>query len=92
MAWYAQSLEALPPTPSSIPPGTPSVTRTPSLGPDYGRRAVAKARPQHERQHQASNPLMPLLSQAFQNYRKKQADKPDQKWPDALEGHFLDGK
>lgn len=34
---------------------------------------------------------MPLLTQAFQNYRKKQADKPDQKWPDVLEGPFLDG-
>lgn len=38
------------------------------------------------------NPMMPLLTQAFQNYRKKQADKPDQKWPDVLEGPFLDGK
>lgn len=41
---------------------------------------------------QGVNPLMPLLTQAFQNYRKKQADKPDQKWPDVLEGPFLDCK
>lgn len=44
------------------------------------------------RRVRGTNPLMPLLTQAFQNYRKKQADKPDQKWPDVLEGPFLDGK
>jgi hypothetical protein len=35
---------------------------------------------------------MPLLTQAFQNYRKKQAGKSDQKWPEVLEGPFLDGE
>ena len=35
---------------------------------------------------------MPLLTKDFQNYRKKQEDKPDQKWPEVLEGFFLDGK
>jgi hypothetical protein len=35
---------------------------------------------------------MALFTPAFQNYRKKQADKPDQKWPEALEGHFIDGE
>lgn len=35
---------------------------------------------------------MPLLTHAFQNYRKKQAEKTEQKWPDVLEAPFLDGK
>jgi hypothetical protein len=45
------------------------------------------------RPQQDLNPLMPLFTQAFQNYRKKQKGKPDsdQKWPDVLEAPFLDG-
>ncbi|KAK4154743.1 hypothetical protein C8A00DRAFT_42549 [Chaetomidium leptoderma] len=95
MAWYAQHLDAL----SSMPPLIPPVLRTQSLGPDYGAppgypRSSSQQRHKHHphgrRRSQGINPIMPLLNQAFQNYRKKQADKPDQKWPDELEGHFLD--
>ncbi|KAL1835741.1 hypothetical protein VTJ49DRAFT_6146 [Mycothermus thermophilus] len=38
------------------------------------------------------HPLLPFLGQAYQNYRKKQEDKPDQKWPIELEVKFIDGK
>lgn len=93
MAWLPQHLEAL----SSIPPLIPPVLRTQSLGTEYGTPAYPRTQQRHEqhrhgrRRQQGINPLMPLLTQAFQNYRKKQADKPDQKWPDVLEGPFLDG-
>ncbi|KAK4039830.1 regulatory protein abaA [Parachaetomium inaequale] len=96
MAWYAQHLEALSSIPSSIPPVIPPVLRTQSLGPDYGVPADPRSQQRHElhphgrRRSQGSNPLMALFTPAFQNYRKKQADKQDQKWPEALEGHFLD--
>ncbi|KAL2154946.1 hypothetical protein VTH82DRAFT_3622 [Thermothelomyces myriococcoides] len=49
-----------------------------------------EARPHGRKQRRWTNPLMPLLTQAFHNYRKKQAGKPEQKWPEALEGYFLD--
>ncbi len=96
MAWYAQHLGAI----SSIPPSIPvaPVLRTQSLGPDCSAAGYSRSQQRHElhlhgrRRAQGINPLMPLLTQAFQNYRKKQADKPDQKWPDVLEGPFLDGK
>ncbi|KAL2134140.1 hypothetical protein VTI74DRAFT_902 [Chaetomium olivicolor] len=93
-AWYAQHLEALSSITQSIP--APSVLRTQSFGSEYGTPAFSKSQQRHElhlhgrRRLQGTNPLMPLLTQAFQNYRKKQADKPDQKWPDVLEGPFLD--
>jgi hypothetical protein len=97
MAWYAQQLDAL----SSIPPAIPAppVLQTQSFGPECGTPATY-TRPQQERldvhlhrrrRVQGTNPLMPHLTQAFQNYRKKQASKPDQKWPDVLEAPFLDG-
>jgi hypothetical protein len=98
MAWYAQHLEALSSVPSSISPAIAPVLRTQSLGLDYGAPAYGKPQQRHElhshgrRRAQGSNPLMPLLTKDFQNYRKKQEDKPDQKWPEALEGFFLDGK
>ncbi|KAK3300244.1 uncharacterized protein B0H64DRAFT_421514 [Chaetomium fimeti] len=98
MAWYAQHLEALSSIPSSIPPVIPPVLRTQSLGPDYGAPSYARSQQRHElhshgkRRAQGSNPLMPLLTKDFQNYRKKQEDKPDQKWPEMLEGFFLDGR
>lgn len=74
------------------------VLRTQSLGPDYGAPTYTRSQLRHElqlhgrRKQQDSNPLMPLLSHNFQSYRKKQADKLDQKWPEELEGFFLDGK
>ncbi|KAK4238285.1 hypothetical protein C8A03DRAFT_43929 [Achaetomium macrosporum] len=99
------SLSPLPSLPSLAPSTlAPPVLRTQSLGPENGD-APTYARPQQQRHdldhlhvhlhgrrrlQQETNPLMPLLTQAFQNYRKKQADKADQKWPDALEGPFLD--
>ncbi|KAK4248015.1 regulatory protein abaA [Corynascus novoguineensis] len=98
IAWYAQHLEALPSIPSSIPPVIAPILPTQSLGPDKGAPAYPRSQQRHglhphgrrQRHEQGSNPLMPLLTQAFQNYRKKQADKPEQKWPEVLEGHFLD--
>lgn len=94
MAWYSQHLEALSSIPSSIPSAIPPVLRTQSLGPDYGAPAYSKPQlhSHGRRRPQGSNPLMPLLTKDFQNYRKKQEDKPDQKWPEDLEGFFLDGK
>lgn len=95
MAWYAQHLEAFSSVPPSVP--TPPILRTQSLGPEYGTPPDSRSQQRlglhlHARPRlHATNPLMPLLTQAFQNYRKKQADKPDQKWPDVLEGPFLDG-
>jgi hypothetical protein len=35
------------------------------------------------------NPI--YLSPEFKEYRRRQAEKPDQKWPDLLEDAFLDG-
>ncbi|KAL2180251.1 uncharacterized protein P884DRAFT_315607 [Thermothelomyces heterothallicus CBS 202.75] len=99
MAWYGQQFEVLSSIPPSIPPVMAApVLRTQSLGPDYGTPAYPgnrtqqrqEARLRGRKQGRGSNPLMPLLTQAFQNYRKKQADKSEQKWPEALEGHFLD--
>ena len=95
MAWYAQHLEALSSIPSSIP--APPILRTQSLGTEYGTAGFARLQQRHEphqhgrRKLPCVNPLMPLLTQSFQNYRKKQADKPDQKWPVVLERPFLDG-
>ncbi|SPQ18053.1 e7c7de85-27a1-4ff5-b479-e02e431e7c2e [Thermothielavioides terrestris] len=83
----------------------PPVLRTQSLGPGYGAATAyasastgtsARTQQRHDlrlqsrRRAQGVNPLMPLLTQAFQNYRKKQAGKSDQKWPEVLEGPFLD--
>jgi transcriptional enhancer factor len=99
MAWYAQHLEALSSIPSSMGPLMTPVLRTQSLGPDYSAPpAYTRSQQRHElhvhgrRRDQGSNPLMPLLSNNFQSYRKKQAGKPDQKWPEEVEGFFLDGK
>lgn len=95
MAWFAQHLDTLSSMPPSIP--TPPVLRTQSLAPEYGALPYTKLQRRHEPDvhgrggPQGANPLMPLLPQSFQNYRKKQADKPDQKWPEILEGHFIDG-
>ncbi|KAK4196882.1 hypothetical protein QBC40DRAFT_257547 [Triangularia verruculosa] len=86
----------------SIP--TPPIVPTQSFGPDYGSSTSSiYGRPHHQRHHYQGhrvtntrrrlleeNPLMPLLPAAFQNYRKKQADKGDQKWPDVLEWGFID--
>ncbi|KAK4105737.1 hypothetical protein N658DRAFT_513115 [Parathielavia hyrcaniae] len=96
MAWYAQQLEALSSVPSSIPPLGPPVLRTQSLVSEYGATAYSRSQhrpeayPHGRRRSHGTNPLMPLMSQAFQNYRKKQSDKPDQKWPEVLEAPFLD--
>ncbi|KXX80450.1 Regulatory protein abaA [Madurella mycetomatis] len=94
MAWFAQHLDTLSSMPPSIP--TPPVLRTQSLVPEYGALPYTKLQRRQESdvhgrgRPQGANPLMPLLPQSFQNYRKKQEDKPDQKWPEVLEGHFID--
>jgi hypothetical protein len=97
-AWYTQHLETLSSVPSSIPPLAPPVLRTQSLVSEYGATAYSRSHHRHEPQMQGRrgsrgvNPLEPLMSQPFQNYRKKQTGKTDQKWPDVLERPFLDGK
>ena len=92
MAWFPQQLEAL----SSMPPLMAPVLRTQSVGSEYGTSAYSRTKRHDQHGHggrrpQGTNPLMPWSSQAFQNYRKKQAGKPDQKWPEVLERPFLDG-
>lgn len=87
----------------SIP--TPPIVPTQSFGPDYGSSTPSVYGRQQQRHHYQGhrvtnfrrrqfeeNPLIPLLPAAFQNYRKKQADKTDQKWTDVLEWGFIDGK
>lgn len=87
----------------SIP--TPPIVPTQSFGPDYGSSTPSVYGRQQQRHHYQGhrvtnfrrrqfeeNPLIPLLPTAFQNYRKKQADKTDQKWTDVLEWGFIDGK
>ncbi|KAK0670755.1 hypothetical protein QBC41DRAFT_387817 [Cercophora samala] len=84
---------------------TPPIVPTQSFGPDYGSSTSSVYGRQHQRHHYQGhrvtnirrrlfeeNPLIPLLPAAFQNYRKKQADKTDQKWSDVLEWGFIDGK
>ncbi|KAK4647785.1 uncharacterized protein QC761_104390 [Podospora bellae-mahoneyi] len=85
----------------SIP--TPPIVPTQSFGPDYGSSTPSVYGRQQQRHHCQGhrvtnfrrrqfeeNPLIPLLPAAFQNYRKKQADKTDQKWTDVLEWGFID--
>jgi len=104
MAWYAERMRqigsvgsgggGLAPTTSSIP--TPPIVPTQSLTSKYGASSYpGPPQRQHSfgysrRRMYGENPLM--LTQAFQNYRKKQADKPEQKWPDVLEEAFVDGR
>lgn len=86
-------------TQSSLGPdyGAPTYTQPQSQRQPHQQQQQQQPRhelqPHGRRRSQGSgNPLMPLLSQQFQTYRRKQADKPDQKWPQILEGWFLDGK
>ncbi|KAK0748060.1 hypothetical protein B0T21DRAFT_379979 [Apiosordaria backusii] len=106
MAWYSEQIPQLAATNGlasmspSIP--TPPIVPTQSFGPDYGSASLVYGRPQqrhHLQGHRVTNirrrlfeenPLIPLLPAAFQNYRKKQADKTDQKWSDVLEWGFID--
>ncbi|KAK4129465.1 hypothetical protein N657DRAFT_660802 [Parathielavia appendiculata] len=96
MSWYAQQLEAHSSVPSSIPPLGPLILRTQSTVSEYCATAPSRSQHRHgaylhgRRRSHGTNPLMPFLSQAFKNYRKKQSDKHDQKWPDVLETPFLD--
>ncbi|KAK4231721.1 regulatory protein abaA [Podospora fimiseda] len=104
MAWYAEripqigAVNGLTSMSPSIP--TPPIVPTQqSLVSEYGSSS-AYARPPQQRHHSVhgygrrrpygDNPIMALLTQAFQNYRKKQADKSEQKWPDVLEEAFVD--
>ncbi|KAK3996861.1 hypothetical protein QBC44DRAFT_339050 [Cladorrhinum sp. PSN332] len=101
MAWYAErmrqigAVNGLTPMSPSIP--TPPIVPTQSLVSEYGSSAYSIPPQRHHSVHShgrtrpyGDNPLMPLLTQAFQNYRKKQADKSEQKWPDVLEEAFVD--
>ncbi|KAK4193444.1 hypothetical protein QBC35DRAFT_469107 [Podospora australis] len=105
MVWYEQirqlggvNTNGLTSMLPSIP--TPPILPTQSLVQDYGSSASSpyprsQSRQVHpyghaRRRMYGDNPLMPLLTQAFQNYRKKQADKTEQKWPDILEEAFVD--
>jgi hypothetical protein len=54
-----------------------------------GRR---RSQQQQQQQQQQTHPFLTLLGPAYQTYRKKQEDKPDQKWPMELEAPFFDGK
>lgn len=102
MAWYAERMRqigavgggSLAPMTPSIP--TPLIVPTQSLVSKYGSLSYPRPPQRHHsfgynrRRMYGENPL--ILTQAFQNYRKKQADKPEQKWPDVLEEAFVDGR
>ncbi|KAK4170281.1 hypothetical protein QBC43DRAFT_295133 [Cladorrhinum sp. PSN259] len=100
MAWYAErmghigAVTSLTTMSPSIP--NPPILPTQPLMSEYGSSTYSRPPHRHSihgygrRRPYGENPLMPLLTQAFQNYRKKQADKSEQKWPDVLEEAFVD--
>ncbi len=100
---YPQRVDGLASLSSSIPHGIPAPPMVPTLptqalGSTRYESAYAMSL-QHQRsrlqlnqrrRRRAINPIS--LSPQYQNYRKRQKDKEDQKWPDTLEDAFLDGK
>ncbi len=96
----SQSLSILTTVPPSIP--TPPVVPTQSFDLHYGRaagnprlrqyqvQAQMQGQGQGRRQRHGINPI--YLSAGFQAYRRKQAEKDAQIWPDILEDAFLDGE
>ncbi len=76
---------------NSIP--TPPVVPTQALGSSYAMSLQHQRSRQHMAQRRRKRGINPIcLSPQYQNYRNRQQNKEDQKWPDSLEEPFLDGE
>ncbi|KAJ9151744.1 Regulatory protein abaA [Pleurostoma richardsiae] len=85
----ASSLTSASPSLRSIP--TPPIVPTQSVGSPYNTTGLRLRRQHSQLQKRSKYGVNPIyLSPEFKQYRERQADKSDQKWPDLLEDAFLD--
>lgn len=92
---YAPRLDALSSLSSAMPAAipTPPVVPTQALGSSYAMSLQHQRNRHHLAPRQKKQRINPICqSIQYQNYRNRQQNKEDQKWPNALEEPFLDGE
>jgi len=89
---YSQGSPLTSRPPPSWPILVPPIVPTQSMWSLYNSTGHKLQVQQRQLQNGSIDGVNPIyLSPEFKEYRRRQAEKPDQKWPDLLEDAFLDG-